>query len=89
MGHSGCGAVQATIQAKDVPGQISSLFPHIRPAVDQAGPDLEATIKANARIQATLLSEGSTVIASMIKDKKIRVVAAYYDLGSGQVTLIP
>src|SRR5271168_1177584 len=36
MGHSNCGAVKATIQAKEVPGQISALYPHIQPAVDQA-----------------------------------------------------
>ncbi|HZD49457.1 MAG TPA: carbonic anhydrase, partial [Silvibacterium sp.] len=48
LGHANCGAVKAAIQAKAVPGQISSLFPHIQPAVDQAGPDLTATIKANA-----------------------------------------
>src|ERR1700683_2995943 len=34
MGHSGCGAVKATIQSKEVPGQISALFSHIQPAVD-------------------------------------------------------
>jgi carbonic anhydrase len=42
MGHSNCGAVKATIRGKGVPGQISSLFPHIQPAVDQAGRDLVA-----------------------------------------------
>src|SRR5271155_5737209 len=36
MGHANCGAVKATIQGKEVPGQISALFPHIQPAVDQA-----------------------------------------------------
>src|SRR5579872_3622693 len=30
MGHSGCGAVKATIAREEVPGQISSLFPHIQ-----------------------------------------------------------
>ncbi len=30
MGHSNCGAVKATIQGKEVPGQISTLFPHIQ-----------------------------------------------------------
>ena len=59
-----------------VPGQISSLFPHIQPAIDQAGGDLEATIKANAKIQATLLSEASTVIAPMVKDGSVKVAAA-------------
>ena len=52
MGHSNCGAVKATIQGKEVPGQISSLFPHIQPGVDQGGPNLEAATKANAQIQA-------------------------------------
>ena len=40
LGHGNCGAVAAAIQGKSVPGQISSLFPHIQPAIDQAGPDL-------------------------------------------------
>ena len=88
MGHSHCGAVKATIQGKDVPGQISSLFPHIRPAVDQAGSDLEAAIKANAKIQATLLAQASTVISGMVKSGSVKVTSGYYDLGSGAVTLL-
>jgi carbonic anhydrase len=88
MGHSNCGAVKATIQAKEVPGQISALYPHIQPAVDQAGPNLEAATKANAKIQAGLLRAASTVIASLIKEGKLKVVAGYYDVGSGVVTLL-
>lgn len=88
LGHSGCGAVKATIQGKGVPGQISSLFPHIQPAVDQAGTDLAAATKANAKIQAALLRQASTVIADMSKEGKIKVVSGYYDLGSGSVTLV-
>jgi carbonic anhydrase len=41
LGHANCGAVKAAIEAKAVPGQISTLYPHIRPAVDQAGSNLE------------------------------------------------
>ncbi len=88
MGHSNCGAVKAAIQGKAVPGQISALFPHIQPAIDQAGPNLEAATKANAKIQATLLSESSTVISSLVKENKLKVVAGYYDLGSGSVVLV-
>jgi carbonic anhydrase len=88
MGHSNCGAVKATIQGKDVPGQISSLFPHIQPGVNQAGPDLAAATKANARIQATLLQESSTVISGLVKSGGVKVVASYYDLGTGSVTLV-
>src|SRR5208337_1161371 len=88
MGHANCGAVSATIKGKDVPGQISALFPHIRPAVDQAGPNLEAATKANAKIQATLLSQASTVVSGLLKEGKLKVVAGYYELGTGAVTLI-
>jgi carbonic anhydrase len=88
IGHANCGAVKATIQGKEVPGQISALFPHIQPAVDQAGPNLEAATKANAKIQAALLREASTVIAGLVKDKKLRVVGAYYDLKSGTASLL-
>jgi carbonic anhydrase len=88
MGHSGCGAVKATIQGKEVPGQISALFPHIQPAVDQAGPDLEGAAKANAKIQATLLREASTVISGLVKEGKVKVVSGYYDLATGAVAFL-
>jgi carbonic anhydrase len=88
MGHGGCGAVKATIQANEVPGQISALFPHIQPAVDQAGPNLEAATRANAKIQSALLREGSTVIAGLLKEGKLKVVAGYYDIASGVVSLL-
>jgi carbonic anhydrase len=88
LGHRSCGAVKAAIQGKSVPGQISSLFPHMQAAVDAAGPDTDATTKANAKYQARLLRESSTVISEMAKDGKIKVLGAYYDLGSGTVTLL-
>ena len=88
MGHAGCGAVKATIQAKEVPGQISALYPHIQPAVDQAGHDLEAASKANAKIQAALLRQASTVISGLVKQNKLKVTAAYYDVGTGVVSLL-
>lgn len=88
MGHAKCGAVQATIQGKDVPGQISALYPHIQPAIDQAGDNLEAATKANARIQAALLGKSSTVVKGLVKEGKLKLAAAYYDLGSGRVMLL-
>jgi carbonic anhydrase len=88
MGHAGCGAVKATIQGKEVPGQISALYPHIQPAVDQAGDNLEAATKANARIQAALLGESSTVIKGLAKEGKLKVAAAYYDIAAGSVMLL-
>ena len=88
LGHSNCGAVKATMQGKDVPGQISSLFPHIQPAVDQGGADLAAATKANAKIQARLLRESSTVISGLVKSGALKVTSGYYDVGAGSVTLL-
>jgi carbonic anhydrase len=88
LGHANCGAVKAAIEAKAVPGQISTLYPHIRPAVDQAGSNLEVAIKANAKIQAALLRQSSPVLAEHIKQNRLKVVAGYYELASGKVTLL-
>ncbi|MGB8183214.1 MAG: carbonic anhydrase [Stellaceae bacterium] len=88
LGHANCGAVKASIEAKAVPGQISGLYRYIRPAVDQAGKDLDAAIKANAKIQAALLRESSPVIADAIEKKQLTVVAAVYDLASGKVNQV-
>jgi carbonic anhydrase len=88
LGHANCGAVKASIEAKTAPGQISALYQYIRPAVDQAGPDLEATIKANAKMQAAVLSQSSPVLAEHIRQHQLKIVAAYYDLASGRVSIL-
>ncbi len=88
LGHAACGAVKASIAAEAVPGQISSLYRYIRPAVDEAGGDLESAIKANARMQAKLLNDSSPVIANAVKDGRLKVVSAYYDLANGRVELL-
>lgn len=88
LGHGNCGAVKATIAGKAVPGQISALYAPIRPAVDAAGDNLDAAIDANAKIHASLLSEASPIIAEAIKDGKLKVVSARYDVASGKVSLL-
>jgi carbonic anhydrase len=88
LGHASCGAVKATIEGKAVPGQISTLYRSIRPAVDQAGKNLDAAIKANAKLQAHLLRTASPVLAGMIAAHALKIVAAHYDLASGAVTVL-
>jgi carbonic anhydrase len=88
LGHGNCGALKATIDAKAVPGQISQLYAPLRQAVEMAGGNLEAAIRANAKIQAHLLATASPLLAGMIKDGKLKVAAGYYDLGSGAVSLL-
>ena len=49
---------------------------------------MEAATKANAKIQAALLAESSTVIKGLVKEGKLKVAAAYYDIATGSVTLL-
>src|SRR5215471_10019222 len=88
LGHANCGAVKASIEAKAVPGQISALYPYIRPAIERAAPDLDAAIKANAQFQAALLRQSSPVLAEHIKQSKLKIVAGFYDLASGRVSVL-
>jgi carbonic anhydrase len=87
LGHSNCGAVKAAMKADAVPGQISALYPYLRPAVEQSGGDLSKAIGANAKIQAGLLRTSSPVIRDAIKAGKLRVESGIYDLAIGKVTL--
>jgi carbonic anhydrase len=88
LGHAACGAVEASIAGKAVPGQISALYRYLRPAIDEAGGELQAATRANAKIQAGLLKNSSPVIAAAVKGGKLKVVAAYYDLATGKVALL-
>ncbi|HEX5327572.1 MAG TPA: carbonic anhydrase [Acetobacteraceae bacterium] len=88
LGHAACGAVTAAIEGKSAPGQISALYGPIHPAVVQAGPDLGAVIRENARLQARLLRDASPVIGELVRQHRLAVHAGYYDLASGIVTLI-
>jgi carbonic anhydrase len=87
LGHANCGAVKAAMKADTVPGQISSLYQHLQPAVEQSGGDVQKAIEANARYQAGLLKTASTVIKEALKAGKIKLQAGVYDLATGKVTL--
>jgi carbonic anhydrase len=88
LGHASCGAMKATIDGKEVPGQISELYAALRPAADAAGTDLDAAIRENAKIQAHLLATASPVLAGLIKQKQLKIVAGYYNLTDGKVSLL-
>jgi carbonic anhydrase len=88
LAHSGCGAVKAAMAGKAVPGQISTLYRFIRPAIDRANGDLTTAEKVNATIQAGLLRDASPVLSDLVKQDKLRIAAGFYDLESGKVTLL-
>jgi carbonic anhydrase len=88
LGHGNCGAIDATIANKPVPGVISALYRDLRPAVVAGNGDLNASIAANAKIQAALLRETSTVLADLLAKGDLSIVAGVYDLASGKVTMV-
>lgn len=85
LGHTSCGAVAAAAKAEPVPGQISALFQHIRPAVRAAKGDVEAAIRENVKLQAQTLVEASTVISSLVSTGKVLVAGGIFDLQTGRV----
>jgi carbonic anhydrase len=88
LAHQGCGAVKAAVGGKAVPGQISALYAPLQAAVEQGHHDYEATARINAQIQADLLASASPVLAGLIEKGDLKVVAAYYSLESGRVSLL-
>ncbi len=87
LGHTGCGAVKAAMKADTVPGQISALYQHLQPAVEQSGGNFDKAIATNAKLQAELLRTSSTVIREAFKAGKVKVAAGVYDLATGKVSL--
>lgn len=86
LGHTSCGAVSATVKGDAVPGQISTLYQHIRPAAKEAGGDVARAVVANVRNQMEILSEASPVISQLLKEGRLKVAGGVYDLASGRVT---
>ncbi|HKO58367.1 MAG TPA: carbonic anhydrase [Thermoanaerobaculia bacterium] len=93
MGHSRCGAVEAALDPND-PGTPSlvALVQRIRESFGAdwaAPPSLEDATKRNARASASWLPAHSAVIRDAVRNGKVRIVAAYYNLGSGLVEEVP
>jgi carbonic anhydrase len=88
LGHTNCGAVKATLAGKAVPGQISTLYQYIHPAIAGAGGDLTTASRQNASLQASVLRNSSPVLADLMKQKKLLISAAMYDVGSGKTTML-
>lgn len=93
IGHEYCGAVKATMQGGQVPGQIGSILEAIAPAVTQYQGQqddamaLEAAAKANVKYQIEKL-KASPVISELVTTGKLIVTGAYYDLDTGVISMV-
>lgn len=94
LGHSSCGAVDATIKyvanGTTQPGHIMDIVGEIEPAVtatkEKPGDWLHNAIAQNVLNNVAALTQRSTIIAEAVKAKRLMVVGGVYDLHSGQVT---
>lgn len=89
LGHTSCGAVNATMTAGAVPGSIGSLYPYIHPAVVQAeAGGLEAVVEANVMNQVEILRHASPVVAARLQAATLDVVGGVFDFHTGRVRIV-
>lgn len=95
LGHTECGAIQATITAMQdnstPPGKIGYLVNSLRPVVNLAGGAHLSHLNNAAKLQVEFTIKAlkeSPVIAQAIDDKKLRLEGAIYDLTNGKVNFI-
>ena len=92
LGHSRCGAVTAAARGSEADGELPSITDAIRPAVDSVrglpGDLVDNAAKAHARQTAAELDRRSILLHDRVRAGGIRIVAAFYDLGSGRVDLL-
>lgn len=92
MGHSSCGAVSAVAQGVKLDGHIASLTPSIDAALKKTkgmeGHWTNNAAKVLARTTAKKIAESEPIIADLVQEGRVLVVATYYDLESGEVVLL-
>jgi carbonic anhydrase len=96
LGHSACGAVDATIkyvrdgESAAPPGQIISIVKAIEPAAkasrQESGDWLHNATARNVRDNMAAVTSRSTILAEAVRKGQIGIAGGVYDLHSGKVT---
>ena len=99
LGHSMCGAIQATLEELGRPSDrqspnLRSIVDRVRPAIEPLletelakSPDalLKQAVRANIRASASQLRHGSRVLEQFIQQRRVSVVGAEYSIETGEV----
>ncbi len=99
LGHTHCGAIDATMEALMNPGgtasrNLRSIVDRIRPSVQgllatdlQHNHELlkQVAVRTNISVSASFLRHGSQLIEQLIEEGKLLVVGAEYSLETGMV----
>ena len=99
IGHTNCGAVKAAIDDVKL-GNITPMLAKIRPAIERGRPfdGLKASdnpayvahvCRENVRLAVEAVRQRSEILRTMETKGEIKIVGAYYDLGSGRVSPLP
>ena len=95
LGHKACGAVSATVQAvqgRDVPEYLYRLISEIGPAAHAGlaldGDPVENAVRANVRLTVDELAASRPILAGLAESGTLGIVGAYYDLDTGEVSLV-
>jgi carbonic anhydrase len=102
LGHSGCGAITATIE--DITGHATSQSRNLRSIVNRVRPSVETVllgrrdhdpevlirdaVRANVRASVNHLRHGSTLLEQLSRSAGLRVLGAEYSLETGVVTFL-
>ncbi len=95
LGHSGCGAVAAAMQqvndGSEFPGHIARLVSSIAPAAVATRGSTDhyrAAVEENVRRNASAITERSPMLANAVRERRLTIAGAVYDLSTGKVTLV-
>lgn len=96
MGHERCGAVTAACEVLEkhtkLPGSIgpmvNAIVPSAKAVHGKPGDFVDNTVRESARRTAAKVATKSEIVSHLIKEKKVQVVAAYYDLDDGRVEFL-
>ena len=96
LGHEACGAVTAACSViekhEKFPGSIGPLVDAIVPAAKavygKPGDFVDNTVRENAKRAAVKIAAKSRIVSHLIHAKKVKVLAARYDLDSGKVEFL-
>ena len=95
LGHTNCGAVQATISSlrdgAEHPGHLAALVeamtPGIAPVLDQPGDPEVNAIGANVEHAVGRLRAAPPVLAGLVSRGELAVIGGVYELATGRVEL--
>lgn len=98
LGHTNCGAVKGAIDKVEL-GNLTQLLEKIRPAVTAActdGKDCDSSDKEYVNTVAALnvhnakqsILDQSPIIKDLVKEGKVLLVGAMYDVEKGEVTVL-